>query len=147
MWLFRKIPSRNGKITQKDIVERMDQAIAKLEENEEYRKNAIRARCIRQLEARLDEITEYMIENARPPYKKFHSQEFSVEDIFGIEDAQTLIIHILNGKNKNMFDKFLCQNKLTMGTNLKFDKVKFAYGEHSSFDESGWIEWAGYDYH
>lgn len=129
----------------KNITEKMDQAIKFLEERTEYRRNAIRARAIRQLESRMDEITDYMIANMKTPLR-IHSQEFEIFDIFGVEeDGIEPIMNILKGKDENIFGKFLCDNKLTMALNDKHKKVKFAYGRHSSF-ESGWFEWAGYDY-
>lgn len=129
----------------KNITEKMDQAIKFLEERTEYRRNAIRARAIRQLESRMDEITDYMIANMKTPLR-IHSQEFEIFDIFGVEeDGVEPIMNILKGKDENIFGKFLCDNKLTMALNEKHKKVKFAYGRHSSF-ESGWFEWAGYDY-
>lgn len=128
----------------KNITDKMDKAIKYLENKTEYRRNAIRARCVRYLESRLDEITDYMIANMKTPMR-VHSQEFDIVDIFGIEDDGVgPIINILKGKEENLFGKFLCDNKLTMALDDKHKKVKFAYGRHSSF-ESGWFEWAGYD--
>ena len=143
MGWFKKKPSIEEEEV-KNITEKMEQAIKFLEEKIEYRRNAIRARAIRQLKSRMDEITDYMIANMKTPMR-IHSQEFDIFDIFGVEeDGIEPIINILKGKDENIFGKFLCDNKLTMAIDDKHKKVKFAYGCHSSF-ESGWFEWAGYD--
>lgn len=143
MGWFKKKPTFEEQEV-KNITEKMDQAIKFLEERIEYRRNAVRARAIRQLESRMDEITDYMIANMKTPMR-IHSQEFDIFDIFGVEeDGIEPIINILKGKDENIFGKFLCDNKLTMALDDKHKKVKFAYGRHSSF-ESSWFEWAGYD--
>ena len=144
MGWFKKKPTFEEQEV-KNITEKMDQAIKFLEEKTEYRRNAVRARAIRQLESRMDEITDYMIANMKTPMR-IHSQEFDIFDIFGVEeDGIEPIMNILKGKDENIFGKFLCDNKLTMALDDKHKKVKFAYGRHSLF-ESGWFEWAGYDY-
>ena len=145
MWLFRKTPTLNLEpASRKNITETMDKAIRFLEEKSEYRKNAIRSRAIRQVESRMDEITNYMIANMKTP-TKIHSQEFNISDIFGVEDDGIgSIIDVLKGGEDNIFDKFLCDNKLTMALDSSHKKVKFAYGSYSSF-EYDWFEWAGYD--
>lgn len=144
MGWFKKKPTLEEQEV-KNITEKMEQAIKFLEERTEYRRNAVRARAIRQLESRMDEITNYMIANMKTPMR-IHSQEFDIFDIFGIEeDGIEPIMNILKGKDENIFGKFLCDNKLTMALDDKHKKVKFAYGRHSMF-ESGWFEWAGYDY-
>ena len=143
MGWFKKKPTLEEQEV-KNITEKMEQAIKFLEEKTEYRRNAVRARAIRQLESRMDEITNYMIANMKTPMR-IHSQEFNICDIFGVEeDGVEPIINILKGKDENIFGKFLCDNKLTMAIDITHKKVKFAYGRHSSF-ESGWFEWAGYD--
>ena len=140
-WFKRKFPEEE-KI--KNITEKMDQAIRFLEEKSKYRKNAIRSRAIRQVESRMDEITNYMIANMKTP-TKIHSQEFNISDIFGVEDDGIgSIIDVLKGGEDNIFDKFLCDNKLTMALDSSHKKVKFAYSSPSSF-EYEWLEWAGYD--
>ena len=147
MWLFRKTPSRNIEVaSKKDITEKMDKAIEELKLQSEARKNAIRARAVRHLEARLDEITEYMLANMGNDSMRVHSQVYDVSEVLGIEDEPfgNPMMTALRGKNDNIFSKFLYDNKLTMATNDKCTKVKFAYGRHSMF-ESGWYEWAGYD--
>ena len=149
MWLFRKTPSRNEEVaSRKDITETMDKAIERLKLQEEARKNAIRTRAVRHLEARLDEITEYMLENMSGDSMRVHSQVYDISEVLGIEDEPfgNPMMTALRGNDNNLFDKFLCDNKLTMATNDNCTKVKFAYGRHSMF-ESGWIEWAGYDYY
>lgn len=151
MWLFRKTPSRNEEVaSKKDITERMDEAIETLKQQEEYRKNAIRSRAIRHLESRLDEITDYMLKNMESgKYSmRVHSAVYSVSDVLGIENEPfgNHMMTALRGRDDNIFSKFLYNNKLTMATNEDCTKVKFAYGRHSMF-ESGWIEWAGYDYY
>ena len=148
MWLFRKTPTLNSEpASKKDITEKMDKAIEKLKLQSEARKNAIRARAVRHLEVRLDEITEYMLENMGDDSMRIHSQAYDISEVLGIEDEPfgNPMMTALRGKNDNIFSKFLYDNKLTMATNDKCTKVKFAYGRHSMF-ESGWIEWAGYDY-
>lgn len=147
MWLFRG--KRNYEIqetTRKDITEKMDKAIEELKLQSEARKNAIRARAVRHLEAHLDEITEYMLENMGADSMRVHSKVYDVSEVLGIEDEPfgNPMMTALRGKNDNIFSKFLYDNKLTMATNDKCTKVKFAYGRHSMF-ESGWCEWAGYD--
>ena len=147
MWLFRKTPSRNEEVaSRKDITETMDKAIEKLKLQEEARKNAIRARAVRHLEAHLDEITEYMLENMSGDSMRIHSKVYDISEVLGIEDEPfgNPMMTALRGRDDNIFSKFLYDNKLTMATNDKCTKVKFAYGRHSMF-ESGWIEWAGYD--
>ena len=140
-WLKGKSPEEE-KV--KNITQRMDQASKFLEEKSKYRKNAIRSRAIRQVESRMDEITNYMIANMKTP-TKIHSQEFNISDIFGLEDDKVeSIIDILKGREDNIFSKFLYDNKLTMALSSDHKKVKFAYGSRSSF-EYNWFEWAGYD--
>ena len=149
MWLFRKTPSRNEEVaSRKDITERMDKAIKELKIQTEAHKNAIRTRAVRHLEARLDEITEYMLENMSGDSMRIHSKVYNVSEVLGIEDEPfgKPMMTALRGKDDNIFSKFLYDNKLTMATNDKCTKVKFAYGRHSMF-ESGWSEWAGYDYY
>ena len=145
MWLFRKTPTLNPEsASRKNITETMDKAIKFLEEKSKYRKNAIRSRAIRQVESRMDEITNYMIANMKTP-TKIHSQEFNISDIFGVEDDGIgSIIDVLKGGEDNIFDKFLCDNKLTMALDSSHKKVKFAYGSYSSFEYDR-FEWAGYD--
>ena len=139
---FKRKSSEEEKV--KNITEKMDQAIRFFEERSEYRKNAIRSRAIRQVESRMDEITNYMITNMKTP-TKIHSQEFNISDIFGVkDDGIGPIIDILKGREDNIFSKFLCDNKLTMALSSDYKKVKFAYGSPSSF-EYEWFEWAGYD--
>lgn len=149
MWLFRKTPTLNPEpASRKNITETMDKAIEELKLQSEARKNAIRARAIRYLEARLDEITEYMLENMGADSMRVHSRVYDISEVLGIEDEPfgNPMMTALRGKDDNIFSKFLYNNKLTMATNDKCTKVKFAYGRHSMF-ESGWIEWAGYDYY
>lgn len=148
MWLFRKTPTLNPEpASRKNITETMDKAIEELKLQSEARKNAIRARAVRHLEARLDEITKYMLENMGADSMRIHSRAYDVSEVLGIEDEPfgNPMMTALRGKDDNIFSKFLYDNKLTMATNDKCTKVKFAYGRHSMF-ESGWIEWAGYDY-
>ena len=147
MWLFRKTPSRNEEVaSRKDITETMDKAIEKLKLQEEARKNAIRTRAVRHLEAHLDEITEYMLGNMSGDSMRVHSRVYDISEVLGIEDEPfgNPMMTALRGRDDNSFSKFLYDNKLTMATNDNCTKVKFAYGRHSMF-ESGWIEWAGYD--
>ena len=140
-WFKRKSPEEERV---KNITEKMEQAIKLLEEKSKYRENAIRSRAIRQVESRMDEITNYMITNMKTPIK-IHSQEFNISDIFGVEDNETeSIMNILKGGEDNIFGKFLCDNKLTMALDSNYKKVKFAYGTPSLF-EYDWFEWAGYD--
>ena len=149
MWLFRKTPTPNvGLASKKNITEKMDKAIEDLKLQAEARKNAIRARAVRHLEAHLDEITEYMLENMSEDSRRVHSRIYDISEVLGIEDESfgNPMMTALRGKDDNIFSKFLYNNKLTMATNDKCTKVKFAYGRHSMF-ESGWIEWAGYDYY
>lgn len=149
MWLFRKTPSRNIEVaSKKDITAKMDEAIEELKFQSEARKNAIRARAVRFLEAHLDEITEYMLENMDADSMRVHSRAYDISEILGIKDESfgNSMMTALRGKNNNIFSKFLYDNKLTMATNEDCTKVKFAYGRHSMF-ESRWIEWAGYDYY
>ena len=149
MWLFRKTPTLNPEpASRKNITETMDKAIEELKLRSEARKNAIRARAVRYLEARLDEITEYMLENMGTDSMRIHSRVYDISEVLGIKDEPfgNPMMTALRGKDDNIFSKFLYNNKLTMATNDKCTKVKFAYGRHSMF-ESGWIEWAGYDYY
>ena len=149
MWLFRKTPTLNPEpASRKNITETMDKAIEELKLQSEARKNAIRARAVRYLEARLDEITEYMLENMGTDSMRIHSRVYDISEVLGIKDEPfgNPMMTALKGKDDNIFSKFLYDNKLTMATNDKCTKVKFAYGRHSMF-ESGWIEWAGYDYY
>ena len=149
MWLFRKTPTLNFEpASRKNITETMDKAIEELKLQSEARKNAIRARAVRHLEAHLDEITEYMLENMDADSMRVHSRVYDISEVLGIKDEPfgNPMMTALRGKNDNIFSKFLYDNKLTMATNDKCTKVKFAYGRHSMF-ESGWIEWAGYDYY
>lgn len=149
MWLFRKTPTLNPEpASRKNITETMDKAIEKLKLQSEARKNAIRARAVRHLEARLDEITEYMLENMGDDSMRVHSRVYDISEVLGIKDEPfgNPMMTALRGRDDNIFSKFLYNNKLTMATNDKCTKVKFAYGRHSMF-ESGWIEWAGYDYY
>lgn len=147
MWLFRKTPTLNPEpASRKNITETIDKAIEELKLQSEARKNAIRARAVRYLEARLDEITEYMLENISADSMRVHSRVYDISEVLGIKDEPfgNPMMTALRGKDDNIFSKFLYDNKLTMATNDKCTKVKFAYGRHSMF-ESGWIEWAGYD--
>lgn len=149
MWLFRKTPTLNPEpASRKNITETMDKAIEELKLQSEARKNAIRARAVRYLEARLDEITEHMLENMGADSMRVHSRVYDISEVLGIKDEPfgNPMMTALRGKDDNIFSKFLYNNKLTMATNDKCTKVKFAYGRHSMF-ESGWIEWAGYDYY
>ena len=149
MWLFRKTPTLNPEpASRKNITETMDKAIAELKLQSEARKNAIRARAVRHLEAHLDEITEYMLENMGTDSMRIHSRAYDISEVLGIKDEPfgNPMMTALRGRDDNIFSKFLYDNKLTMATNDKCTKVKFAYGRHSMF-ESGWIEWAGYDYY
>ena len=149
MWLFRKTPTLNPEpASRKNITETMDKAIEELKLQSEARKNAIRARAVRYLEARLDEITEYMLENMGTDSMRIHSRAYDISEVLGIKDEPfgNPMMTALRGRDDNIFSKFLYNNKLTMATNDKCTKVKFAYGRHSMF-ESGWIEWAGYDYY
>lgn len=149
MWLFRKTPTLNPEpASRKNITETMDKAIEQLKLQSEARKNAIRARAVRYLEARLDEITEYMLENMGDDSMRVHSRVYDISEVLGIKDEPfgNPMMTALRGRDDNIFSKFLYNNKLTMATNDKCTKVKFAYGRHSMF-ESGWIEWAGYDYY
>ena len=149
MWLFRKTPTLNPEpASRKNITETMDKAIEELKLRSEARKNAIRARAVRYLEARLDEITEYMLENMGTDSMRIHSRAYDISEVLGIKDEPfgNPMMTALRGRDDNIFSKFLYNNKLTMATNDKCTKVKFAYGRHSMF-ETGWIEWAGYDYY
>jgi hypothetical protein len=149
MWLFRKTPSRNPEpASRKNITETMDKAIEELKLQSEARKNAIRARAVRHLEAHLDEITEHMLENMSGDSMRIHSKVYNVSEILGVKEEPfgESMMTALRGKDDNIFSKFLYNNKLTMGINNDATKVKFAYGRHSMF-ESGWSEWAGYDYY
>ena len=149
MWLFRKTPTLNPEpASRKNITETMDKAIEELKLQSEASKNAIRARAVRHLEARLDEITEYMLENMGTDSMRIHSRAYDISEVLGIKDEPfgNPMMTALRGRDDNIFSKFLYNNKLTMATNDKCTKVKFAYGRHSMF-ESGWIEWAGYDYY
>ena len=149
MWLFRKTPSRNVEVaSRKDITERMDKAIEELKIQAEARRNAIRARAVRHLEAHLDEITEYMLENMNGDSMRIHSKVYNVSEVLGIKDEPfgEPMLTALRGKDDNVFSKFLYDNKLTMGINNDATKIIFAYGRHAMF-ESGWSEWAGYDYY
>ena len=149
MWLFRKTPTLNPEsASRKNITETMDKAIEELKLQSEARKNAIRARAVRHLEARLDEITKYMLKNMSVDSMRVHSQAYDISEVLGIEDEPfgNPMMMALRGKDDNIFSKFLYENKLTMATSEDCTKVKFAYGNHSMF-ESGWIEWAGYDYY
>ena len=146
-WLFKgKRCYEAREATRKNIVEKMDKAIEELKVQSEARKNAIRGRAVRHLEARLDEITESMLENMGADSMRVHSQVYDISEVLGIEDEPfgNPMMTALRGKDDNIFSKFLYDNKLTMATNDKCTKVKFAYGRHSMF-ESGWCEWAGYD--
>lgn len=147
MWLFRKTPTLNTEpVSKKDITEKMDKAIEELKLQSEAHKNAVRARAVRHLEARLDEITESMLENMGADSMRVHSRVYDISEVLGVEDEAfgKPMMTMLRGKDDNIFSKFLYDNKLTMATNDKCTKVKFAYGRHSMF-ESGWCEWAGYD--
>ena len=149
MWLFRKTPTLNPEpASRKNITETMDKAIEELKLQSEARKNAIRARAVRYLEARLDEITEYMLENMGADSMRIHSKVYNVSEILGVKEEPfgEPMMTALRGKDDNIFSQFLYNNKLTMGINNDATKVKFAYGRHSMF-ESGWSEWAGYDYY
>ena len=148
-WLFRKTPTLNPEpASKKDITEKMDKAIEELKLQTEARKNAIRARAVRHLEAHLDEITEQMLKNMSGDSMRIHSKAYYVSEVLGIEDEPfgNPMMTALRGKDDNIFSKFLYDNKLTMATNNNCTKVIFAYGRHSMF-ESGWCEWAGYDYY
>ena len=139
MWLFRKTPTLNpDPASRKNITETMDKAIEELKLQSEARKNAIRARAVRYLEARLDEITEYMLENMGADSMRVHSRVYDISEVLGIKDEPfgNPMMTALRGKDDNIFSKFLYNNKLTMATNDKCTKVKFAYGRHSMF-ESG----------
>jgi hypothetical protein len=147
MWLFRKAPTLNPEpANRKDITEKMDKAIEELKLQSEARKNAIRARAVRYLEAHLDEITEHMLENMSGDSMRIHSKVYNVSEILGVKEEPfgESMMTALRGKDDNIFSKFLYNNKLTMGINNDATKVMFAYGKHSMF-ESGWSEWAGYD--
>ena len=149
MWLFRKTPTLNPEpASRKNITETMDKAIEELKLQSEARKNAIRARAVRYLEARLDEITEYMLENMGTDSMRIHSRAYDISEVLGIKDEPfgNPMMTALKGKDDNIFSKFLYNNKLTMATNDKCTKVKFAYGRHSMVEPGG-IEWAGYDYY
>jgi hypothetical protein len=149
MWLFRKTPTLNPEpASRKDITEKMDKAIEELKLQSEARKNAIRARAVRYLEAHLDEITEHMLENMSGDSMRIHSKVYNASEILGVKEEPfgESMMTALRGKDDNIFSKFLYNNKLTMGINNDATKVKFAYGRHSMF-ESGWSEWAGYDYY
>ena len=149
MWLFRKTPTLNPEpANRKNITEKMDKAIEELKLQFEARKNAVRARAVRHLEAHLDEITEQMLNNMSEGSMRIHSKVYNVSEVLGIKDEPfgESMMTMLRGNNDNLFDKFLCDNKLTMATNDNCTKVMFAYGRHSMF-ESGWHEWAGYDYY
>lgn len=147
MWLFRG--KRNYEIqetTRKNITEKMNKAIEDLKLQEEARKNAVRARAVRHLEAYLDEITDCMIKNMDNS-THIHSKSYSISEVLGIAAEKAFDncdIMALRGKDSNMFGKFLCDNRLTMAINDDYTKVMFAYGRHSMF-KSGWSEWAGYD--
>ena len=123
-WFKRKFPEEE-KV--KNITEKMEQAIKLLEEKSKYRENAIRSRAIRQVESRMDEITNYMIANMKTP-TKIHSQEFNISDIFGIEDDEIgPIIDILKGKNdeyKNIENKFNKKISFEIITTQKLDYYK-----------------------
>ena len=147
MCLFKgKCNHKFQEIIRKDITEKMDKAIEDLRMQEEAQKNDVRARAVRHLEAHLDEITDHMIDNMGSSMR-IHSRVYNISEVLGIEenDFDKRDIMALRGKDDNLFSKFLYNNKLTMATNDKYTKVKFAYGRHSMF-ESGWIEWAGYDF-
>lgn len=149
MWLFRKTPSHNIEVaSKKDITKKMDKAIEELKLQSEARKNAIRARAVRHLEAHLDEIAEHMLENRVGDSMRFYSKIYNVSEVLGIEDEPfgNPMMTALRGKNDNIFSKFLYDNKLTMATNDKCTKVIFAYDKYSLFG-SGWNRWAGYDYY
>ena len=148
-WLFKGKRSYEVQETnRKNITEKMDKAIEELKLQSEARKNAIRARAVRHLEAHLDEITEQMLENMSGDSMRIHSRVYNVSEVLGIENEPfgNPMMTALRGHDNNLFDRFLCDNKLTMATNDNCTKVMFAYGRHSMF-ESGWCEWAGYDYY
>ena len=146
-WLFKgKRNYEIQKTTRKNIVEKMDKAIEHLRLQEEGRKNAIRARAVRHLEAYLDEIVDYMIEDMDNDIT-IHSKSYSVFEVLGIDEVSfdNHDIMALKGEEDNIFSKFLYDNKLTMAVNDNYTRVMFAYGRHSMFG-SGWNEWAGYNY-
>lgn len=149
MWLFRKTPTRNEEVaSRKNITETMDKAIEELKLQSEARKNAIRARAVRHLEARLDEITKYMLENMSGDSMRIHSKVYDISEVLGIEKKtfENSDLMALRGGNDNLFGKFLYSNKLTMAINKNYTKVMFAYGRYSMFEESIWNKWAGYNY-
>ena len=146
MWLFKGKHNYEFQETKrKDITEKINKAIEDLRLQEEARQNAIQARAVRHLEAYLDEIADYMIENMDNPMY-IHSKPYPISEVLGIEEKtfDNCDIMALKGKDSNMFGRFLCDNKLTMAINDDYTKVMFAYGRHSMF-KSGWNEWAGYD--
>lgn len=147
MWLFRKTPTLNPEpASRKNITETIDKAIEELKLQSEARKNAIRTRAVRHLEVYLDEIADYVLENMSENSMKMHSKPYLVSEVLGIKEQtfDNCDLMALRGKD-NLFGEFLCSNKLTMAVNDDYTKVKFAYGRYSMF-ESGWNEWAGYDY-
>ena len=120
MWLFRKTPTLNPEpASRKNITETMDKAIEELKLRSEARKNAIRARAVRYLEARLDEITEYMLENMGTDSMRIHSRAYDISEVLGIKDEPfgNPMMTALRGRDDNIFSKFLYNNKLTMATN------------------------------
>ncbi len=146
-WIFKdKHCCKSQETTRKNIVERMDKAIEEFKIQSEARKNAIRTRAVRHLEAYLDEIADYVLENMSENSMKMHSKPYLVSEVLGIKEQtfDNCDLMALRGK-ANLFGEFLCSNKLTMAVNDDYTKVKFAYGRYSMF-ESGWNEWAGYDY-
>lgn len=143
MGLFKKKPVVE-EIQKKNIVGKMDQAIKDLTKRTEYHEKAIQARAVRQLEARLDDITEYMINNMKKPANIF-SASYETTELFGVDEEDVLkIINILSSRVQNPFHAFLCDNRLTMLVNLKRTKVKFAYSSKFRLPE-GWHGWVGYD--
>lgn len=143
MGLFKKKPVVE-EIQKKNIVDKMDQAIKDLTKQTEYREKAIQTRAVRQLETRLDDITEYMINNMKKPNNIF-SDSYETTELFGVDEEDVhKITNILSSRVQNPFHAFLCDNKLTMLVNLKRTKVMFAYRSTFCLPE-GWYGWVGYE--
>lgn len=141
MGWFKRKPKVD--LEQKCIIEKMEKAIRFLEDKATYRKNALAGCCIRRLSARLDEITDNMIEEMTTP-RCIHSKVYRFDDIFCAVPFDDFF-ELRGNANDNAFAKFLADNKLTMAIDERHEAVKFAYGRHTWF-ESGWLEFAGYDY-
>ena len=107
-WIFKdKRSCELQETARKNIVERMDKAIEEFKIQSEARKNAIRTRAVRHLEAYLDEIADYVLENMSENSMKMHSKPYLVSEVLGIKEQtfDNCDLMALRGKD-NLFGEF-----------------------------------------